>query len=154
MPPIGRADVSVCEPRTCTLSPVTSDVPDQMGRVPLHYAVLEGSTEDVEALLASGAEVAAQDRQGFTALHFACQQNRPDVAVLLLEAGAPVDPQDQWGNTPLWRAVFNARGQSRIVRTMVSAGADPDQQNFSGISPRQLASTIGNYDTSGYFADD
>ena len=124
-----------------------------MGRVPLHYAALEGRVDQVRALLLEGADAATTDKQGFTALHFACQQNRSDVAEALLDAGAPVDPVDQWGNTPLWRAVFNAEGDSRIVRILVDAGADPDQENFSGSSPRQLAGLIGNYDTSGYFAD-
>ena len=103
------------------------------------------------ALLADGADVAAKDKQGFTALHFACQENRLDVVELLLAAGAPVDPPDQWGNTPLWRAVFNGRGDARVVRRLVLAGANPDKANASGKTPRELANTIANYDTSEYF---
>lgn len=51
---------------------VTADVGDQMGRVPLHYAALEGPVDQVRALLLEGADVATTDKQGFTALHFAC----------------------------------------------------------------------------------
>jgi ankyrin repeat protein len=47
--------------------------------------------------------------------------------------------------------VFNANGDLRIVRLLVRAGADPDIENASGRTPRQLASTIANYDTSGCF---
>ena len=130
---------------------VTADAGDQMGRVPLHYTALEGPVDQVRALLDEGADVAATDKQGFTALHFACQQNRSEVAEALLDAGAPVDPVDQWGNTPLWRAVFNAKGDPRLVRTLVDAGAGPGQENFSGSSPRQLVDQIGNYDASGHF---
>lgn len=122
-----------------------------MGRAPLHYAALDRPAEVVAALLADGADVAAKDKQGFTALHFACQQNRLDIVELLLDAGAPVDPADQWGNTPLWRAVFNAQEDARVIRRLVMAGADPDRENASGKTPRELATTIGNYDTSEYF---
>ena len=122
-----------------------------MGRAPLHYAAAYRPAAEVAALLADGADIAAKDKQGFTALHFACQENRLDVAGLLLEAGAPVDPVDQWGNTPLWRAVFNANGDARVVRRLVLAGADPDKANAAGKTPRELAATISNYDTSEYF---
>ena len=74
-----------------------------------------------------------------------------DVVEVLLDAGAPVDPVDQWGNTPLWRAVFNANGNARVVRRLVLAGADPDKANASSKTPRELATTIANYDTSEYF---
>ena len=119
----------------------------------MHYAALERTVDDVHALLADGAYVEASDRQGFTPLHLACQEGRLDVAQALLDAGAPVDPVDQWGNTPLFRAVFNADGDPRIVRLLVRAGADPDAQNASGRTPRQLAGLIANYDTTGYFED-
>ena len=151
MPLSARADDQAFEHHARHTVSVTADAGDQMGRVPLHYAALEGRVDQVGALLDEGADVAATDKQGFTALHFACQQNRSDVAEALLAAGAPIDPVDQWGNTPLWRAVFSAKGDPRIVGTLVDAGADPDQENFSGSSPRQLAALIGNYDASGYF---
>lgn len=127
---------------------VTVDARDPMGRAPLHSAALDRPMEEVAALLAQGADIAATDKQGFTALHFACQQNRLDVTELLLGAGAPVDPEDQWGNTPLWRAVFNANGDPRVVWRLVLAGADPDKAKAAGKTPRDLADMIANYDTS------
>ena len=114
-------------------------------------SALDRPAEDVAALLADGADVAAKDKQGFTAVHLACQENRLTIVELLLAADAPVDPADQWGNTPLWRAVFNAHGDARVVRRLVLAGADPDKANASGKTPRELATTIANYDTSEFF---
>lgn len=102
-------------------------------------------------LLSENAAVNAADEQGFTALHLACLGNRDDVAEALLGAGASVDPVDAWGDTPLFRAVFNAGGDPTLVHRLVAAGADPDRQNAHGVSPRQLAETIGSEDTSGYF---
>lgn len=105
----------------------------------------------MRSLLLDGAEIAAVDKQGFTPLHLACQRYRPDVVDVLLGAGAPIDALDAWGNTPLFRAVFNANGDPSIVRRLVAAGADPDKQNASGRTPRELVDTIANYDTSQYF---
>jgi len=130
---------------------MTSDDPDRLGRTSLHYAALDGPVGQVRNLVASGANVAATDEQGFTPLHLACQQYRADVVEVLLNAGAPVDPVDAWGNTPLYRAIVNAKGDPAVVRRLVSAGADPDLANASGRSPRELAETIANYDTSGFF---
>ena len=114
-----------------------------MGRVALHYAALEGTVDEVRALLAEGADVAVTDQQGFTPLHFACQENRRDVVEVLLDGDAPIDSVDQWGNTPLWRAVFNAQGDPRTVRLLVQAGANPDIHNASGRTPRDMAAVLG-----------
>lgn len=89
---------------------------------------------------------------GRVALHNAALDGTAD------EVRGPLAPDadvlgDQWGNTPLWRAVFNANGDPLLVRLLVRAGADPDLENASSRTPRQLASTIANYDTSGYFED-
>lgn len=114
---------------------------------------MAGSRDQVQGLLRDGADVAAVDKHGFTPLHFACQQYRLDIVDVLLGVGAPVDALDAWGNTPLFRAVFNANGDPSIVRRLVAAGADPDKPNASGRTPRELASTIANCDTSHYFDD-
>jgi ankyrin repeat protein len=57
-----------------------------------------------------------------------------------------VDAQDTWGNTPLWRAVFESRGRGDTIQALLAAGAKPDLPNQSGVTPRQLAERIGNFD--------
>ncbi|MFG2142619.1 hypothetical protein ACGFRG_00225 [Streptomyces sp. NPDC048696] len=67
-------------------------------------------------------------------------------AELLLAASATVDATDRHGNTALFDAVFDYRGDPATLRMLLAAGADPEQANAKGVSPRGLADRIGNYD--------
>jgi ankyrin repeat protein len=118
---------------------------DRLGRSGLHYAAA-GDLAAVRAAIEAGADVSAGDSAGWTPLHFAAQAQRADIAVELLANGAVVDAVDAQGNTPLWRAVFNYRGDPAVLDALREAGADPDQANTHGVSPRQLAGRIANYD--------
>lgn len=69
----------------------------------------------------------------------------------LLEAGARVDSVDNYGNTPLWRAVFGSCGRGDMIQLLLAAGANPHAKNLSGVSPFDLASSIGNYDVKQFF---
>jgi uncharacterized protein len=119
---------------------------DREGRQELHYRAIEGDISGIRDRLAAGDDVTLADRQGFTALHFAAQQSQADAVRTLLEAGAPVDPQDRYGNTPLWRAVFDSRGRGETIQALLAGGANPDLPNAQGVSPRDLADRIANFD--------
>ncbi|WP_374969492.1 ankyrin repeat domain-containing protein [Terrabacter sp. BE26] len=125
---------------------------DRAGRSLLHYAALEGDVKTADELIAEGLAPGLADGAGFTPLHFAAQGQHALVARHLLAAGASVDPQDRFGRTPLWVALLNARdGDGAVVRVLLAAGADPNIENFSGISPRSLAETITNFDLMRFF---
>jgi ankyrin repeat protein len=64
---------------------------------------------------------------------------------MLLGSGASVDLGDEHGNSPLFRAVFNSQGRGEIITLLLKADADRDLKNFYGVSPLELAQTIGNY---------
>ena len=58
-----------------------------------------------------------------------------------------MDARDRFGKTPLSVALFNVRDQDgEVIRVLLSAGADPDLESYYGVSPRNLAETIDNYD--------
>ena len=126
---------------------------DREGRSELHYAALEGRTDQARQLLAAGADVTLADRNGLTPLHFAAQQHHVEIAQTLLDAGALVDATDKHGNTPLCKAVFASEGRGDLIALLREAGADPRLANKHGTSPLQLAERIGNYNVAQHFAD-
>lgn len=121
---------------------------DLFGRTAAHNAVVDGDVAGLRAMLERGADPDAVDKAGWTPLHFAAQAQDALAAEVLLSAGASVDVADRHGNTALWRAVFTFRGEGEgaMLRVLLAAGADPDQENAHGVSPRGLADKIANYD--------
>jgi hypothetical protein len=73
---------------------------EALGTTPLHAAVLAGSTEALEAVLAAGADVDATDEDGQTALHAAAGTGRRDVVERLIAASADVNVVDFEHRTP------------------------------------------------------
>lgn len=136
-----------CEPTSrCWHRGQMSEAADRMARSALHRAATLGDFAGVQSALAAGDDPNALDSAGWTPLHFAAQAQSPEVASALLLAGAAVDTKDDHGNTPLWRAVFNYRGDPRVLLVLRDSGADPDRANAHGVSARQLAGRIANYD--------
>jgi ankyrin repeat protein len=93
--------------------------------------------------LADGADPGLADEAGMTPLHLAAQSQAASAAETLLTAGAPVDVSDRSGNTALVNAVFDYRGDPATMRVLLEAGADPEQRNAKGVSPRGFADLIG-----------
>jgi len=124
---------------------------DRDGRTALHMAACNGSADRVAELLAAGADVDARDNRGRGPLHLAAQEHALEVACCLLEAGATVDLKDDFGKTPLGTATFESQGRGEMIALLLEHGADPDAPNGTGISPRDLAKKIANYDVAQHF---
>ncbi|MDH6493740.1 ankyrin repeat domain-containing protein [Streptomyces sp. SAI-127] len=125
---------------------------DRLGRVAVHYAVVDGDVVGVRAALAQGADPGAADGAGWTPLRFAAQAQEPVIVEELLAAGVSVDVPDGQGNTALWRVVFSYRGDPAVLRLLLAAGANAGLENRHGISPRGLAQRIANYDVAAHLA--
>jgi ankyrin repeat protein len=69
---------------------VDLDATNAYGRTPLHYAAMNGRTDEVEALLAAGAASAVPNAIGWTPLHDAAYNGQLTAARALLAAGAPL----------------------------------------------------------------
>ena len=116
---------------------------DEYGRIPLHYAAIDGDFEALVRLLESGSSIDAQDDNGWTALHFAAQGGHSKLADELLRRGANPNLLNSHGNSPLWVGIMNARGDFAIVKGLLAAGADADRKNAYGRSPRDIATDMG-----------
>ena len=53
--------------------------------------------------------------------------------------------------THLVKATFASEGRGEIVKLLLERNADPDLKNIHGISPKDLANTIANYDLKRFF---
>ncbi|QTN29585.1 ankyrin repeat domain-containing protein [Rhodoferax sp. AJA081-3] len=126
---------------------------DRYGRTQLHYAAAGALCDEVESLLAAGANVNLQDDNGWSPLHFAAQAVSPECTLSLIQAGANLSLRDSFGNTALFRAVFASAGNGAVIQSLLNAGADPNSKNHHGTSPYDLARTIANYDVAQFFRD-
>lgn len=120
---------------------------DDDGRSLLMHASLaeRPSIGVIELLVRSGAKVDAIDAgQSWSALHFAARDQKVEVVSLLLREGATVDIVDDFGNTPLWRAAMNQFVSKDVITALLRGGADPRKVNKHGVSPLDVAISLGN----------
>lgn len=99
------------------------------GSTPLMDAARAGELKAVEALLAGGAEVNAQDKFGGTALVYAAREGYTEVVRLLIAHGADVKASDT-KSTGLHKAAEN--GHLDVVRLLLAHGADVDAKDYDG----------------------
>ncbi|MBP8639466.1 MAG: ankyrin repeat domain-containing protein [Oscillospiraceae bacterium] len=115
-------------------------------------AVLSNKEECIKMVIKEDADLNIKDMDtGFTALHYCAQNHDFLTAKTLMEAGAKVDEKDTYGNTPLFKAVFFSKGETDLIKLLLAFNANPDEKNNAGVSPRELASSITNFNVSNCF---
>lgn len=127
-------------------TPAEIEARDEDRRTPLMHATIDKNADIVLLLLEARADPNAQDSQGNSPLHFAAQGYDTEMASLLLANGAKVNLLNGHGNSPLFNAVFNSQGHGKLIKLLVDKGANKDSRNAHGVSPSELAATIGNYE--------
>jgi ankyrin repeat protein len=119
---------------------------DEYASSPLESAVKDGRTEQVEMLLAHGADPKTAPRSGYSALHAAASIGSKPIAELLIKAGAPLNAQDRVGSTPLHKAVANRRLD--VAQSLLDHKADPNVRDGNGRTPFELAKELVRSDSS------
>ncbi|MEV4169761.1 ankyrin repeat domain-containing protein [Nonomuraea sp. NPDC049709] len=109
----------------------------------LYRAALNGESETVGKLLASGADPnkpSKGEEEGLP-LCAAAAWDRTEVAEALLAAGADINGREAGGWTALlWAA---ANGHAAVARVLIEAGAEVDATNDDGDTPLSLAARRG-----------
>lgn len=97
--------------------------------------------QQVESLLASGADVNAAQVDGMSGLHWAALIEDAEIVQMLVQAGANVQAENRYGVTPL--AIACESGKSEVVRVLLDAGADANAQVRGGVTMLMLAARTG-----------
>ena len=117
-----------------------------MGWPPLVYACRGDNgehPEEIQRLLALGANIDIQNYKGKTGLHCAAKAGFLNVINLLIENGATVDATDNDGETPLFEAIRstikNGEKQRAALEALLIKGANPNVKNRKGQTPLKVA---------------
>lgn len=124
---------------------------DKYGRTVMYDAITKGFKGVVLELCLAKANVNNQDNNGKTPLHFASIHNQIEIAETLIKYNANVNLKDDNGNTPIFDAVFNSKGNPNIILLLKENNADYITPNNYGVSAKELAETISNYDLAHLF---
>lgn len=99
--------------------------PDNLGRVPLHYAVYRGrSKAKFDGLIKCGADWTITDNGNRTVLHFAVWGGNVEAIEYFIKLGADVDARDNQGKTPLHYLRFAPLNHIEVTNLMLKKGAD------------------------------
>ena len=128
-----------CQRRPAQTRPVPSEAPAQPKEKPapsLHQAARGGDKEQVQKLIAEGADVNAKDKEGWTPLHFAAWSGQKEVAEVLLAQGAKIDETEDSGVTPLHLSVSFGE---RVPELLIAKGANLNAKDKAGFTPLHMA---------------
>lgn len=107
---------------------------DARGYTAFMYAAESAAPEVIRLLLptAPEGEVNACSVYGWTLLSLAAMSNAADSVQLLLDLGAGVNTPGKGGMTPLMCATHRGAAGEPVLRTLLAAGADPNQATPDG----------------------
>lgn len=102
--------------------------------------VIDGSLEEVQKAVDTGADINARTKDGKTPLMYAAYGNKnPKVIKVLLDASADINARDKDESTPLMYAASNNKNPE-IIKALLEAGADVNARDKNGWTSLIIAS--------------
>ena len=115
-----------------------------LGITPLIAAARNGYARIVKVLLDDNADVNATDKYGRSALLESARFAKDmEVITLLVKRGADINAVDNDRNTALSLAAASHLDPVEVVRGLLKLGADSSMKNFDGMTPIQIAASLG-----------
>jgi len=102
----------------------------------LLQAAAGGDNSEVSRLLASHAEINAQNSYGDTPLHLAIRNHHTDTASLLISRGANVNAKGELEDTPLHVSIYQR--EPEITSLLTQHGANQSLANRYGLTPQDM----------------
>uniref|UniRef100_L2FBA5 Nacht and ankyrin domain protein n=1 Tax=Colletotrichum fructicola (strain Nara gc5) TaxID=1213859 RepID=L2FBA5_COLFN len=114
---------------------------------PLQAACKSGNRKTVQCLVSLGADVNIATKFG-SALHTAAHNGNQCIVEMLIDLGADVNARGS-GSVKATNSLFAAsyRGHSKVVRTLLSNGAEVSPQDNKGRTPLHVAASNGHIET-------
>jgi len=103
----------------------------------LHLAAYWGTTQDIDAILAKGADANVKNWIGMTPLHYTALKGNSEGCRSLLNKKADIETKSPRGRTPLHYAAMG--GHVDIIRDLLAAGATHSVKTAQGNTPLHLA---------------
>lgn len=102
-------------------------------------AVMFGYPDVVRTLIKAGANADIAESTGINLLHWAVITGRPAVIADLVKAGADLNGMDDFGFTPLMYAATIDFGDAESIKELIKAGANRSVRNYDGRTALQQA---------------
>lgn len=117
---------------------ITINQQNKAGITALILAVTVDNCSNINVLLENGADINKSTLNGNTALIRAVdEENSNGVQCLLNDPNIIIDQQNKHGETPLLLAIY--KKNKVIIKQLLDAGADPELNDKTGLTPRDLA---------------
>ena len=111
----------------------------------LHWALIYGKKEVVQAILTYNPDVNQTEAHGGTTMHWAAHYDDAENIGWLLDRGAKIDHVNQYGRTPL--LVAARRGCNDVVKVLLERGADINAKLENGNTALHIAARNGHTET-------